>query len=162
MQYAGEGKSALWMGSPGMADQYVDRRIKQVIRKANGDKAVAQHLLQRLCEFDSELMKRMVSPYLPGIVARTLSPAPGKAARRKAGNGRPAIVRRRGDPLKHSPSADISDRALDAVVGQMAQQIGETRNPRGMTALVQPTEKPVCSTRHVKAVEALIKSYEER
>lgn len=146
-----------------MADQYVERRIKQVIRKANGDINVAEHLLRRLCEFDSELMRRLVSPYLPGIVARTLSPAQAKPTRRKTGGptGRSAIFRRRRDPLKRSSRADLSDMALDAVVGKMAQQIGETRNPRGMTALVKPAEKPVCSSRHVQAVEALIKSYEE-
>ncbi len=145
-----------------MADQYVERRVKQVIRKANGDKSVAEHLLRRLCEFDGELMKRLVTPYLPGIVARTLSPAEDTVSQRKSGaqKGRSAIVRRRRDPLQRKNSENISDVALDAVVGKMAQHIGETRNPRGMTALVRPAEKPVCSPRHVQAVQALIKSYE--
>lgn len=144
-----------------MADQYVDRRVQQVIRKANGNVAVAERLLQRLCEFDDELMKRLVLPYLPGIVARTISPADTNRQKKKGRRGKSekAIIRAQ-NASRGVGDSDLTDKALDAVVGQMAQQIGETKSPRGMTALVRPVEKTACSPGHLKAVQALISSYE--
>ncbi|MEM1398346.1 MAG: hypothetical protein AAGF58_00620 [Pseudomonadota bacterium] len=144
-----------------MADQYIARRVEQVLRKANGDVAVAERLLQRLCEFDRELMRRLVTPYLPGIVARTLDTDGSKKdqpkrPKRRASNGKPPRSRR----TAQRQAANLSAQALDAVVGQMAQQIGETKSPRGMTALVRPSEKPKASDRHLKAVQHLIDSYQ--
>jgi len=146
-----------------MADQYVDRRVQQVIRKANGDMAVAERLLQRLCEFDGELMRRLALPYLPGIISRTLSPSdrPRQRPKGKRSKVDKPVVRSR-NAHKRTSNAAISDQALDAVIGQMAQQIGETKVPHGMTALVRPVEKSVCSPGHMKAVQALISSYERQ
>lgn len=147
-----------------MDDQYVARRVEQALKKANGDMAVAQRLIERLCAFDAELMQRLVSPYLPGIIARTVSPdaapkrAPAKPSAPKAARVMPKMENAGGP----AGAPDLPTEALDAVIGRMAEHIGETKSPKGMTALVQPAVKTTCSPRHLEAVQTLVSAYSGR
>lgn len=146
-----------------MADQYISRRVEQAIRKANGDINVAQGLIQRLCDYDPELMKRLVTPYLPGIIAKTMSPTatPSRGQTRRAIPG-PTARSARPQARRTARKPDISAEAFDAVVDQMAEHIGETKAPIGMTALIQPTVKSPCSPRHLEAVQTLVSAFNGR
>ena len=146
-----------------MEDRYVARRVDQALEKCGGDRARAHRLLVKLCATDRQLAQRLTAPYLPGIVARAMEgPAgrpsgPGKAGR-AAGPGKAG----RGAGKARRPEPELPDKALDAVVGQLAEHIGETKAPRGMTALVTPAVKTRCSPSHLKAVHTLIGAYSNR
>ena len=50
---------------------------------------------------------------------------------------------------------------MDTVLGRLGKTIGETRQPRGMTALVEPPSRPAAGSRHQDAIRKLADAYKK-
>ena len=122
--------------------EYVADRVRSALSEAKGNRAAARQLLISECARDARLVRGLVAPYLPGIVAHALgqlaeSPQPGR-------------------------KSELPAQALETVVGQLGKKIGEARVPRGMTALTEPPTRPVAGQRHEDAIRQLAESYKRK
>ena len=121
---------------------YVAGRVSAALAEAKGNAAAARQMLIAECGRDTRLLQGLVASYLPGIVAHAVN---------RAGEARP---KRR--------KAELPADALETVVGQLGKAIGETRLPRGMTALIDPPSRPAAGTRHQDALRQLADSYKQK
>ena len=122
--------------------EYVAGRVRSALAEAKGNPSAARQILIAECARDPSLMHGLVAPYLPGIVAHAVS--------------------RSSTDDKSSPAASLTANALDTVVGQLGKAIGETRLPRGMTALTEPPSRPEAGERHQDAIRQLADAYRQK
>ncbi len=122
--------------------EYVAGRVGAVLAEAKGNVSTARQLLIAECLRDSQLMQGLVAPYLPGIVSHAID----RSAKSKTTKS----------------ASELPANALDTVVGQLGKAIGETRLPRGMTALTEPPSRPAAGTRHQEAIRQLADAYKQK
>ena len=122
--------------------EYVAGRVGAALAEAKGNVSTARQLLIAECGRDPRLMRGLVAPYLPGIVAHAI----GRSA----------------DAKRTSKAAELPANALDTVLGQLGKAIGETRLPRGMTALTETPSRPEAGPRHRDAIRQLADAYKQK
>lgn len=125
--------------------EYVAERVGAALAEARGNAGEAQRLLIAQCARDGRLLRGLVMPYLQGIVAHAVGRAGASGSR--AGTER---------------AVEIPSTAMDTVVGQLGRAIGETRLPRGMTALTESPSRPAAGTRHQDAIRRIADSYKRK
>ena len=122
--------------------EFVAGRVRAALAEAKGNAAAARQILIAECGRDARLLRGLVASYLPGIVAHAVErSAKAKPKRRKTA---------------------LTEGALETVVGQLGKAIGETRLPRGMTALVEPPSRPAAGARHQDAIRQLADAYRQK
>lgn len=122
--------------------EYVAGRVQAALAEAKGSTAAARRILLSECARDARLLRGLTGPYLQGIIAHA--------------------VGRSGTPQKSDSSAELPAKALETVVGQLGKAIGETRLPRGMTALTEPPSRPQAGVRHQDAIRQLADAYKSK
>ncbi len=122
--------------------EYVAGRVRSALAEAKGNVSTARQMLIAECGRDPRLMRGLVGPYLPGIVAHAI----GRSAKARAA----------------PRTAQLPADALDTVLGQLGRAIGETRLPRGMTALTEPPSRPEAGARHQDAIRQLADAYKQK
>ena len=122
--------------------EYVAGRVGAALAEAKGNVSSARQLLIAECGRDPRLMRGLVAPFLPGIVSHAIS--------------------RSTDTKKTGKAAELPATALDTVIGQLGRAIGETRLPRGMTALTETPSRPEAGPRHQDAIRQLADAYKQK
>ena len=122
--------------------EYVAGRVRAALAEAKGNASAARRILIAECGRDARLMRGLVAPYLPGIVAHAVGQSSDEAAK----------------PSK----AELPANVLETVVGRLGKAIGETRLPRGMTALTEPPSRPAAGARHQEAIRQLADAYKQK
>ena len=90
----------------------------------------------------ARLLRGLAGPYLQGMIAHAVSQS--------------------AEPPETKKSADLPAKALETVVGQLGKAIGETRLPRGMTALTEPPSRPQAGERHQDAIRQMADAYKSK
>ena len=122
--------------------EYVTGRVGAALAEAKGSVSAARQLLIAECARDPRLMHGLVAPYLPGIVSQAID----RSAKSK----------------KTKTAPELPANALDTVVGQLGKAIGETRLPRGMTALTETPSRPEAGPRHQEAIRQMADAYKQK
>ena len=135
-----------------MATRYVTEQVNLALVEARGDAGEAVRLLARTCAQDETLLRELVSPYLPSILRRTIATATGGAPA-----GRPAASQLGRRSLGGARTSGLTDRSLDAVLGQLSQSIGTGKPaPTSRAAhLLAPERRPEASQRHRDALHTM-------
>ena len=122
--------------------EYVAGRVGVALAEAKGNVSTARQLLIAECGRDPRLMHGLVAPFLPGIVSHAIDQSAKSNKAPKA--------------------AELPANALDTVVGQLGKAIGETRLPRGMTALTETPSRPKAGPRHQDAIRQMADAYRQK
>ena len=135
----------------------VTEEIAIALSKVGNDPQAAQRLLVRQCQFDDDLLRGLAEPHLKSIVAHAI------ARHLKATKARAEAIA--GERQTQAAAAKrtgraLSDGSLDAVIGHLGRSIGQSKEPRGVTALIRPTDgPPKAGARHEKTMRLLAKVY---
>ncbi len=135
-----------------MADEYLPRAVAKAVAQASGDRKAAARLLLRRAAADERLLKALVGPYMPGIVAQAVQRHGTTAGRTGAGAGagtEPGPVRGRA-----LGSAD-----LDVVIGRLGQDIGTAAVHDGPAALLGREPRPKAGPGHEQALRTIAKAF---
>jgi len=128
-----------------MADDYLARAVAAALAQATGDRTAAQRLLLRRAAGDGRLLKALVGPFMPGIVARAVerhaTAVPPRAA------ARPARQR----PLG---AAD-----LDAVIGRLGDTIGRAEPGSPAARLLGREPRHKAGPGHEQALRTICKAF---
>ena len=122
--------------------EYVAGRVQAALAEAKGSTAAARRILLAECARDARLLRGLAGPYLQGMIAHAVSQS--------------------AEPPETKKSGELPDKALETVVGQLGKAIGETRLPRGMTALTEPPSRPQAGERHQDAIRQMADAYKSK
>ncbi|MBM3534013.1 MAG: hypothetical protein FJX60_13360 [Alphaproteobacteria bacterium] len=120
--------------------EYVDRKARDALAEAEGDRQAAAALLENWCSNDARLKGELMRPFLPNIC-------------------RLAIQRATSKPTKDQ-RARVKGTAIDLVIDTLQTKAGKRRLE---PAIPQPAPKPAeASVKHTKAMQALASAYKKK
>ena len=120
---------------------YLTAKVEEALDKSSGDIKAARRLLARWAANDHRLLRELVGPFLPGIVAHAISDS--------------RDPRRLTPKRRRRAASALTPDAMDEVVGALGQKIGTARQPTGMTALTNPSKPTQAGAGHERSMRAL-------
>ncbi|MBM3546176.1 MAG: hypothetical protein FJX54_04440 [Alphaproteobacteria bacterium] len=121
--------------------EYVERKARDALAEADGDRRAAAEILEHWCSNDARLKGELMRPFLPNIC-------------------RMAIQRATARPTKDA-RAKLKGTAMDLVIDALQANVGGKRKPE--PAIPQPPPKPAeASVKHAKAMQALASAYKKK
>jgi hypothetical protein len=121
--------------------EYVDRKARDALAQADGDRERAAELLEAWCGDDARLKGALIRPFLPNIC-------------------RLAIQRATARPSAKEARAKVKGTAIDLVIDALQEKAGKRRLE---PAIPQPAPRPAeASPKHARALQALASSYKKK
>ena len=134
-----------------MTSENIDRKIKEILTKTQGQSKLAEQAVRSLAEKDHTFLMGLVQPYLSGIILHGI-----ERARKATGIKEPVAAKTsaKSGPLpktaaKAKPAGEFSGSAVDGLMKAWAKKFdGDTP---------APSNKKV-SQKHLDAMNALVKN----
>ncbi len=143
-----------------MAEDPIERKLRAVVQKANGDAGMAVRILTQLVGRDPNLLAALTRPYLPGILQHAIDRTMKRAGVAKT------------TPKVAAKPRELPSAQLDAIVDRLGAEFGSARTttmgaPKTATEVLArvgigaagdppPTK---AGEKHQKAMAVLAKSF---
>jgi hypothetical protein len=102
----------------GVAEDPIEKKLRAVVLKANGDAGLAVRILNQLVERDPALLATLTRPYLPGILQHAID-----RTMKRAGVARRATPKA---PAKAKPR-ELPAAQLDHILDKLGAEFGSAR-----------------------------------
>lgn len=125
-----------------MSTDYADRKVKDILTKANGQGKLAEQGIRTLIDKDHKFLLSLVTPYLDGVVAHAVERARKQTQLKEPPVAKPAAKPKEKLPIKTiKPDASIS---IDKLMKNWAEKFDSNTDGK-------------VSQNHMNAMNALVK-----
>jgi hypothetical protein len=120
--------------------EYVERKAREALTEAGGDRKRASEILEFWCGNDAKLKGALIRPFLPNICRLAIQRATAKPTAKER--------------------AQVKGTALDLVIDALQEKAGKRRiDP----AIPQPAPKPAeASVKHTRAMQTLASAFKRK